>query len=99
MVTPKKTSALDEVFQISRPYIINEDKLQRHIEYAGKSRDVLTFIYSEFIGGMARGAFTREFRIDISEGNIGAFKGAVFEVIEATNATITYKVIRHFPEQ
>ena len=48
---------------------------------------------------MARGAFTREFRIDISEGNIGAFKGAVFEVIEATNATITYKVLRHFPEQ
>lgn len=99
MVTPRKTSASDEVFQISRPYIIREDKLQRHIEYVGKSRDVLTFIYSEFIGGMARGAFTREFRIDISEGNIGAFKGAVFEVIEATNATITYKVIRHFPEQ
>ena len=98
LVTPKKTSAFDKLFQTSRPYIIREDKLQRHIEYSGKSRDILTFIYSEFIGGMARNAFTREFRIDLSEGNVGAFKGAVFEVIEATNATITYKVIRHFPE-
>jgi hypothetical protein len=98
MVTPKKTSALDEVFQISRPYIILEDNLQRHIEYAGKSRDVLTFVYSESFHRLARDAFTREFTIDMSEGNVGAFKGAVFEVIEATNSTITYKVIRHFPE-
>ena len=67
------------------------------IEYAGKSRDVLTFVYSEFNPPHPRLSFTREFRIDLSEGNVGVFKGAVFEVIEATNTTITYKVIRHLP--
>jgi len=43
-----------------------------------------------------RPAFTTEFQIDLDEGNVGAYKGAVFEIHEATNATIKYSVIRHF---
>jgi len=45
---------------------------------------------------MARDAFMREFEIDLNDGNIVAYKGTVFEIIEANNATITYKVVRHF---
>jgi len=67
------------------------------LEYSGKSGSVLKFTYSEFIEGLARDAFTREFTVDLNEGNTGAYKGAVFEVLEATNANITYKIIRHFP--
>ena len=88
----------EEAFDESRPYRIKKDSLQQSIEYAGRTGDVLTFIYSEFTGGMARDAFTREFRIDLSEGSMGAFKGAVFEVLKASNATITYKIVRHFPD-
>ena len=69
---------------------------QRTIDYAGKSGTTLTFIYSEFQNDYIRPAFTREFKVDLAAGNIGAYKGAIFEVIEATNATIKYKVIRHF---
>lgn len=65
--------------------------LQRTIEYAGKSGNHVNFIYSEFKDGMARGAFTRDFGVDLSEGNVAAYKGAVFEIIEANNAQITYK--------
>ena len=71
--------------------------LQRSIEYAGIQGNLVKFIYSEFKGGMARDAFTREFTIDLTGGNVGAYKGAVFEVIKATNSTITYKVVRNFP--
>lgn len=71
--------------------------LQRTIEYAGIDGDLVKFIYSEFKEGLARDAFTREFSIDLTKGNVAAFKGAVFEIIEATNATIKYKVIRNFP--
>ena len=92
------TLTFDKAFLESRPYRIFEDELQKSIEYAGRSGDTLTFFYAEFRGGAARSAFTREFTIDLSDGNVGAFKGAVFEVMEATNAAITYKVIRHFPE-
>ena len=50
-----------------------------------------------FTNGLARDAFTREFSIDLSEDNTGAYKGAVFEILKATNSTIEYKVIRNFP--
>ena len=79
-------------------FLFMEDSFQQAIEYSGKSGDILTFIYSEFTEGFARQAFTRKFRVDLSEGNVGAYKGAVFEVIEATNAQIKYKILRHFPE-
>ena len=71
--------------------------LQRTIEYAGINGNLVKFIYSEFNNGMARDAFTREFSIDLSADNVAAYKGAVFEVIKATNSTIEYKVIRNFP--
>ena len=97
VLVPRSMAKFSDLFKVSNKYRIIEDQLQRNVEYAGKSGNVLSFVYSEFYGGFARDAFTREFKIDLSEGNVGAYKGAVFEVIEATNATITYKVIRHFP--
>ena len=74
-----------------------KESMQRTIEYAGKNGDQVSFVYSEFNDGYARDAFTREFSIDLTEGNVAAFKGAVFEIIKATNSTIEYKVIRNFP--
>ena len=77
-------------------FLYTENSFQQTIEYAGKSGKNLKFIYSEFKHNFARDAFTREFTIDLNEGNIGAYKGAIFEVIKATNSSITYKVKRHF---
>ena len=54
------------------------------------------FVNSEFKDGRIRDAFTREFDADLNDGNVVAYKGAVFEVLDATNASIRYKVIRHF---
>ena len=45
---------------------------------------------------MLRGAFTREFEVDLNDGNTVAYKGCIFEVIKVNNATIRYKVKRHF---
>ena len=90
-------SGLDKVNIYHQTWFLHtENSFQQTIEYAGKSGSTLKFIYSEFIHGFARDAFTREFTIDTDEGNIGAYKGAVFEVIEATNSSIKFKVIRHF---
>jgi hypothetical protein len=77
-------------------FVYTENTLQQTIEYSGRSGDVLKFNYSEFYDGFARQAFTREFQIDLGEGNVAAFKGAIIEVIEATNVQIKYKVIRNF---
>ena len=77
-------------------FLYTPHSLQQTIEYAGKSGSVLKFIYSEFMNGMARGDFTREFQVDTSEGNLVAYKGAVLEIVSATNAQVTYKVVRNF---
>jgi len=76
--------------------IIENDSLQKSIEYSGKSGSVLTFTYSEYKDSMARDAFTREFTVDLNEGKVAGFKGAIFEINSADNVQITYKVIRHF---
>ena len=62
----------------------------------GGGGDILTFTYSEFTGGYARQAFTREFQVDLTEGNVAAFKGSIVEILEATNIKINYRVIRNF---
>lgn len=77
-------------------FVYKENTFQQSIEYAGRSRDILKFTYSEFTGGFARQAFTRDFQVDLSEGKVAAYKGAIIEIIEATNIQIKYKVIRNF---
>jgi hypothetical protein len=86
-----------ESFQPVVRYVTKVNSLQRSIEYAGKNGNLLKFIYSEFKDNLARDAFTREFQIDLNEGSTGAYKGAVFEILNADNASVTYKIIRHFP--
>ena len=77
-------------------FLYTPNSLQQVIEYTGSNGDLLTFTYSEFRDSYAREAFNREFQVDLGKGNIVAFKGAILEVIEATNMTIRYKVIRNF---
>jgi len=73
------------------------NKVQKYIEYNGKSGDTLKFTYREFTqGGMARDAFRADFTMDLNEGNTMGYKGARFEVVEATNSSISYKIIKPF---
>jgi len=87
---------LNKSFEYVTRYHIAEKSLQQQIEYVGKRGSVLTFVYSEFWDQMIRDPFTREFQVDLSEGNIVAYKGAIFEVNKASNTSITYTVKRHF---
>jgi len=90
----KKLSSDD--FYYSKTFVSEKDTFQRVIEYAGKSGSVVKFIYSEFKDEMARDSFTREFEIDLEDGNTVAYKGCIFEIVKVDNVTIKYKVIRHF---
>ena len=82
----------------SQYFLYKENSFQQTIEYAGKSGNILKFVYSEFTKGLARDAFNREFQVDLSEGNVLAFKGALIEIESATNINIRYKVIRNFQQ-
>lgn len=92
----KKDATLDEL-QMKPAFIVKDGSFQRSIEYIGVNSGVVKFVYSEYIDGLARDAYTRSFEIDLKGGRIAAWKGAVFEIVEANNAGIEYKVVRHFP--
>ena len=72
------------------------NSLQQSIEYMGRDGNSVKFVYSEFMDGMARSAFTREFVVDLTKGNTLNFKGGEVEIINATNTTIEYKVNNYF---
>jgi len=79
-------------------FIYQPNTFQQSIEYAGRNDNNLKFTYSEFTDGFARQAYTREFQIDFSKGDVTAYKGAIIKIHDATNINIVYEVIRNFQE-
>lgn len=79
-------------------FVYDKNRFQQVIEYAGRNGDNLKFTYSEFTDGFSRQAFTREFQVDLTQGKVAAYKGAIVEIESATNASITYKVVRNFEQ-
>jgi hypothetical protein len=79
-------------------FIYDKNLFQQTVEYGGRSGDILKFTYSEFTDGFARQAFTREFQVDLTQGKVAAYKGAIIEIESATNSSITYKVVRNFQQ-
>ncbi|WP_300545086.1 hypothetical protein [uncultured Pseudoalteromonas sp.] len=76
--------------------VMEDNALQQIIEYNGRTGSVLNFTYREFAGGMARSAFTTDFKMDLEEGNEIGYKGARLEIKEATNKKIIYSVLKSF---
>ncbi len=85
-------------YQTGPYFVYSISSIQQTIEYAGRNGDNLKFTYSEFSDGYARQAFTREFQVDLNQGKVAAYKGAIIEIESATNASITYKVVRNFQQ-
>ncbi|MFZ6767669.1 hypothetical protein ACO0LM_11360 [Undibacterium sp. Di26W] len=69
------------------------ESFRREIVYSGVSQNTVTFIYREFKDNLARPAFTQELKYDLSQGRVVGYKGARFEIVEAGNTSVTYKVL------
>lgn len=72
------------------------ENFRRELLYQGKVGRELKLSYREFVGDLARPAFTQEVSFDLSEGETIGVKGARIEVIEANNIAITYRVLQPF---
>ena len=74
-------------------------RLSQERIYNGRSGDALKFVYREITGtGLLRSPFTQNITYDLSLGTEIGFKGARFEVIDASNRQITYKVLEGFQQ-
>jgi len=90
------SSEINFVYDPEKIFRIKSNSFQQIIEYNGKSGSTLKFTYREFSSNMARQAYTSDFTMDLLEGNQIGYKGALLEIISATNSRIEYKVIRNF---
>jgi hypothetical protein len=72
---------------------ITSESFRRELVYSGVSQNTITVIYREFKDSFARPAFTQELKYDLSEHRVIGYQGARFEVLDAGNTGITYKVI------
>lgn len=83
-------------FQKIKKPIVSQDTIQRTLIYSGKVGNKINISYREFSGNTARPAFSNNVEYDISESKQIGYKGALVEVIEATNRSIQFKVISNF---
>lgn len=84
--------------QRTKAVVQDSDRFQRTLLYGGKVGSKINVSYREFSDHHARTAFTNTAEYDLSESKIIGYKGALIEVLEATNQHIRYRVLRNFNE-
>ncbi len=73
------------------------NSFQQTLIYSGRVGDKINIGYREFSNDMARPAFNNDVEYDLSQSKTIGYKGAEVEVLEATNSSITYRVLKPFP--
>ncbi len=87
----------DEVKAERKQEIVESNaNFQQTLIYSGKVGTNLNLSYREFSDNRARPAFNNDVVYDLATSNEISYKGAIIEVIEATNRNITYRVISNF---
>jgi hypothetical protein len=66
---------------------------KRELIYTGVTGSTINLLYREFLNDLARPAFSQELKYDLAQGSTIGYKGARFQIIKATNTSITYKAI------
>lgn len=77
---------------------VSGDSFQQTLIYNGRVGDRINIGYREFSNNAARPAFNNEVEYDLSSSHRIGYKGASIEVLEAGNNSITYRLIRNFPD-
>lgn len=82
--------------RLTKTGVAADNSFQQTLIYSGKVGTKINIGYREFSSNTARPAFNNDVEYDLSESKTIGYKGALLEVINATNQDITYKVIRNF---
>lgn len=88
-----------EGFTIEKTTYVNPDCqncFKQEFIFNGKVGNNLKFIYREYINDMARPAFNQDLQYDLEESTTVGFKGLRLEVLDASNTSITYKLLSSF---
>jgi hypothetical protein len=77
---------------------LSDDSFQQTLIYSGRVGNKINIGYREFSSSVSRPAFNNDVEYDLNQSKTIGYKGAVLDVIEATNQFIKYKVIKNFNE-
>lgn len=83
-------------FERKKRPVLSNNSFQQTLIYSGKVSDKINVGYREFSSNIARPAFNNDVEYDLSQSSTVGYKGAKIEIIEATNESITYRVINSF---
>lgn len=72
----------------------NDFSFKRELVYTGLSKNNISITYREYKDDFARSAFTQRLTYDLAEGKVIGFRGARFEILEATNLGMTYRALK-----
>jgi len=90
------TSEITTPPSIKQIVVPSDRSFQQTLIYSGKIGNRVKIGYREFIHNMARSDFSNDVEYDLTESKTIGYKGALIEIIDANNQSITYKVIRNF---
>jgi hypothetical protein len=71
----------------------HDPNLVQQVLYAGRIGNKLGLTYREFTNDVDRPSFVQELQYDFDESKVLSFRALKIEVVEATNAGITYRVM------
>lgn len=91
-----KSCSSGHEYLIQKVGTATQDSFQQTLIYSGRVGGKINVGYREFSSNMARPAFNNDVEYDLSESKEIGYKGALLEVIDATNQFIKYKVLRNF---
>lgn len=72
------------------------DSFQQALIYSGRVGNKIRIGYREFSSNLARPAFNNEAEYDLTDSKTIGYKNAKIEILEATNESIKYRVLRNF---
>lgn len=75
---------------------VSDRAFQQHLIYNGMVGDAIRVGYREVSPSLARPAFSNEVEYDLTRSNVIAYKGARIEVLDATETSLTYRVLSGF---
>jgi len=98
VVTAFNTTSCDDNvnFERRKKTVLTQDSFQQTLIYSGRVDNKINIGYREFSGNLARPAFNNNVEYDLTESPTIGYKGALIEVIDATNQYIKYRVINNF---
>lgn len=76
--------------------VVGDASFQQALLYNGRVGNKINIGYRELSSSTARPAFNNDVEYDLSESKNIGYKGAKFEVIDASNQSIKYKVLSNF---